>query len=312
MRFIRLLGKTCAAAEMGQAATLLVTNVVTTEDAAGYRRPVTFFNEQLMQILGLGRWETLDKARKAAIDAGWLRYEAPPRGIKTAGHYWVVIPAHAEGLDDGPMDEGVREPSLKISDHPSDDDGDDPPQIDNETGGSYLKISDDPSDHPSEPPSLTLTQEKKECLFDKSEEVGQGKTPKAKSTSKAKRKQASDHSESFGRWYSAYPRKEKPQKALEAFEKAISQITAQQTVVKHPDLTDESSAVEFLIRRAEAYAREMVGNERKYIAHPTTWLNGGEYDSEYASDAPPPRTKATAEDCAAAGYTMLEDNGDDN
>ena len=69
----RLLIKTCAAQEMGQAATLLVITVAATEDAARYRRAVTFYNDQLLPLLGLRKWDALDKARKSAIAAGWRR-----------------------------------------------------------------------------------------------------------------------------------------------------------------------------------------------------------------------------------------------
>jgi len=105
----RLLVKTCAAQDMGQAATLLVVVVAATEDAARYRRAVTFYNEQLMPLLGIQKWVSLDRARKAAIAAGWLHYEAPPKGKKSPGRYWVTVPAHAEGLEDSPVDEGPPE-----------------------------------------------------------------------------------------------------------------------------------------------------------------------------------------------------------
>ena len=102
---IRLLVKTCAAQEIGQAATLLVVTVATTEDAARYRRAVTFYNDQILPLLGLRKWDALEKARKSAIASGWLHYEPPPQGKRKPGRYWVTIPAEAEGLEDSPVDE---------------------------------------------------------------------------------------------------------------------------------------------------------------------------------------------------------------
>jgi len=99
----RLLFKTCAAQEVGQAATLLVVYIAATEDSARYRRAVTFYNSHLMAVLGFSKWEGLDRARRAAVDAGWLHYEAG--GTRKPGRYWVKIPGDADGLGDKPMDE---------------------------------------------------------------------------------------------------------------------------------------------------------------------------------------------------------------
>jgi hypothetical protein len=51
---------------------------------------VTFWNEQLMPILGFTSWSQLDKARDKAIAGGWLHYESG--GKRKVGRYWSMIP----------------------------------------------------------------------------------------------------------------------------------------------------------------------------------------------------------------------------
>jgi hypothetical protein len=103
----RLMVKTCLAQEIGPDACYLLTIIAHTEDAKGYRGPVTFFNEQLMMVCGLASRNTLVRARQAAIGAGWLHYE--PGGKARAGHYWVTIPEQFVGMDDQPTDESGDE-----------------------------------------------------------------------------------------------------------------------------------------------------------------------------------------------------------
>ncbi|WP_397569048.1 hypothetical protein [Schlesneria sp. T3-172] len=104
MKFIRLLAKTCVAQEIGPTGFALLVTIATTEDAAGYRRAVTFFDGQLMPIVGVDSQKSLARARIKCVDAGWLNYEPGCRG--RAGRYFVVIPPHASGIDDNPTDEG--------------------------------------------------------------------------------------------------------------------------------------------------------------------------------------------------------------
>ena len=79
--------------------------VAHTEDAKHYTAAPTFFNNQLMAILGLRKWEALDRARRAAIKAGWLAYKSPPLGTRRAGSYWSLVPDRFAKLDDQPSDE---------------------------------------------------------------------------------------------------------------------------------------------------------------------------------------------------------------
>jgi hypothetical protein len=75
------------------------------EDAKRYKAPVTFYNEQLMPLIGVTKWETLDNARKRAEKAGWLYYEPGNRGQRLPGRYWVTIPTELDDLADNPCDE---------------------------------------------------------------------------------------------------------------------------------------------------------------------------------------------------------------
>jgi hypothetical protein len=96
-RYCRLLTKTCAAQEIGHIAFVLCVTIAHQEDSKRYTGPVTFFNEQLMPLIGVAKWESLDGARRRATQAGWLYYEPGNRGQRLPGRYWVTIP---QGLDD--------------------------------------------------------------------------------------------------------------------------------------------------------------------------------------------------------------------
>jgi hypothetical protein len=104
-RITRLVFKTCLAQQTSPAAALLVIVVAHTEDAKHYAAPPTFYNEQLMPILGIRKWDTLVRARNEAIAAGWLHYETGPSGSRKPGTYWTVIPESLSGVDDLPTDE---------------------------------------------------------------------------------------------------------------------------------------------------------------------------------------------------------------
>lgn len=104
-RHCRLLTKTCAAQEIGHVAFVLCVTIAHQEDAKRYKGPVTYFNEQLLPLIGCTKWEALDRARKRAKEAGWLHYEAGNRGKRQPGRYWVTIPDGLDDLDNTPCDE---------------------------------------------------------------------------------------------------------------------------------------------------------------------------------------------------------------
>lgn len=110
---IRLMMKTCLANEIGVAAAWLITVIAQTEDSARYRRPVTYWGEQLMSVAGFSDKRTFRRARDAAVKSGWLIYQEG--GTRKPGYYWVNIPEHAIGLDDSPIDEGWDAPRLSIA-----------------------------------------------------------------------------------------------------------------------------------------------------------------------------------------------------
>jgi hypothetical protein len=99
---VRLMIRTCAAQEIGSDAFLLVTVIAHTEDAKRYTAPVTFWNAQLESVLGFS-WGKLDRARKRAVAAGWLHYEAG--GKARVGRYWVTIPPSLQGIAASAVDE---------------------------------------------------------------------------------------------------------------------------------------------------------------------------------------------------------------
>ena len=94
-KLVRLMLRSCAAQDIGADGFTLVTAIAHTEDAKRYCGAVTFWNEQLMPLLGFNSWGQLDRARTKAVEAGWLHYECG--GKRKVGRYWTTIPA---GLTD--------------------------------------------------------------------------------------------------------------------------------------------------------------------------------------------------------------------
>lgn len=108
---LRAFVKTCAMQTLGTDAFALLAVVVTQEDAKRYRAPVTFYNGQLQQVLGIAKWDRLDAVRKRLVASGWLCYVAPPAGSRRVpGRYWGSIPTELSEIDDGPIDEGDHTP----------------------------------------------------------------------------------------------------------------------------------------------------------------------------------------------------------
>lgn len=101
-KFVRLLHKAAIAAEIGRDAFSLLTVIAHTEDAMRYRGPAKFWNSQLIETLGFAKWETFDRARTKAIESGWLQYSGD--GKRTAGEYFVTVPAGYEQVTDSPIE----------------------------------------------------------------------------------------------------------------------------------------------------------------------------------------------------------------
>jgi hypothetical protein len=117
MRVLRLATKTAMAQHHGTDVLALLTVIACQEDARRYRGPVAFFNAQLLPLLGFRKWERLDRARRAAIESGWLLYES--QGSRRPGLYRTTIPPDADSLADSAVDEG-------LTPEPYPSDGDDP------------------------------------------------------------------------------------------------------------------------------------------------------------------------------------------
>lgn len=107
MKFTRLLVKACVANEHGPQVFTLLATVAATEDSAKYQRAVTFYDSQLMPLIGANSQDTLARVRSRAVAAGWLAYKPGRKGVP--GSYWVTIPATAEAFTDAPVDEHPEE-----------------------------------------------------------------------------------------------------------------------------------------------------------------------------------------------------------
>lgn len=104
-RFTRLLTKAAVAQEIGPDACWLLAVIAHQEDAKRYRSAVTFWNGQLMPLCGFNSEKPFARARRKAVEAGWLHYEAGGKG--KAGRYWCLIPDGHDKIDDSPMDESI-------------------------------------------------------------------------------------------------------------------------------------------------------------------------------------------------------------
>ncbi len=93
LHVIRLLCKTGAAHHIGRDAAWLITTIATSEDVKGYTGPVGFWNPHLMDATGFGSKQTFLKARKAAVDAGWLAHIEGRKGL--SAKYWTLMPESA-------------------------------------------------------------------------------------------------------------------------------------------------------------------------------------------------------------------------
>lgn len=101
LRFTRIVCRSCAAQEISGDGVALLVAVAHVEDSKRYTGAVTFWNDQLLPILGLRSWSALERVRNRCIAAGWLHYE--PGGKSRPGRYWVTIPARLEVLGQEPL-----------------------------------------------------------------------------------------------------------------------------------------------------------------------------------------------------------------
>lgn len=90
--------RTCLINEIGHGAFCLLVVIGQTEDSARYRRPITWYDDQLFPVAGFTNRFALARARSSAVKSGWLHYEHGGKG--KPGKYWLTIPDHALGIED--------------------------------------------------------------------------------------------------------------------------------------------------------------------------------------------------------------------
>lgn len=106
-KFVRLIMRQCVANELGPDVAFLLVTIAHTEDAKRYASAVTWFNEQLMAVVGARGVKALIKTRQRAVDAGWLHYAPGAKG--KPGKYWVTIPNGLESIRDEACDHNEEE-----------------------------------------------------------------------------------------------------------------------------------------------------------------------------------------------------------
>lgn len=103
-KVLRLAIKSAVAQRLGTDVFALLCVIALQEDVVRYHRPVSFWNDQLLPLVGFAKRDRLAKARKKAIDAGWLLYREGGRHVP--GEYRVTIPVELRGIFDCAVDEG--------------------------------------------------------------------------------------------------------------------------------------------------------------------------------------------------------------
>lgn len=290
-RLIRLLFKTCASQEIGATGALLVTCVVMTEDAASYSRPVTYYDGQLLPILGLQSQKALTSARKKSVEAGWLHYVAGCKG--RAGKYWATIPAHAGSHDDHPTDEG-HDNARQM-----------PRQKDIESGVESGTMGNGKGKE-----SGTIGNSKGQPFFpvpihesipvpDRRSNIAPASGPRETWLTGP-----SDKSKEF---IGCYPRKSKPAATAKQFDATVAELVGSR------GWSDEQ-ATEFLIDRASCFAGKPSGmppppgeEENDFRPYAINWLKDGRYD-EPETEWNKPNTKGRANASNRPGAGQVYDS----
>ena len=97
------MAKVRAADQIGTSGLAMVSVIAMQEDACGYKRAVSFWNEPLMLDLGMRARNTFNRTREACIEAGWLKYKSG--GTRKVGYYYVSIPDEFLDEKDSAVDE---------------------------------------------------------------------------------------------------------------------------------------------------------------------------------------------------------------
>lgn len=258
-RALRKMIKSCAAQEIGTTAFALVMVIGHCEDAKRYTGYVTYYNDQLLPLLGIRKWDTLDRARKAAVESGWLHYESP--GKHQAGRYWILIPEQFQGLDDSPTDEGLY-PNMVDNNgqllYPNDG------HKSGTIGGiSRVYQGGQAGDDMGDPSTLPLP-------------APESLPASASANKRALKQEKSPESiwvqEGFSAWWLAYPKKVAKKAACDAWKAAVKRIEAEGE--------SREFAIERLQKQCVAFAASPKGQSGQFCPHATTWLNQGRYDDD--------------------------------
>jgi hypothetical protein len=273
-KFCRLLFKQCVANEIGAEACWLLTVIAHAEDARHYTGAVTFFNSQLLSVVGLGSADALERVRRKAIEGGWLHYE--PGAKRTPGRYWVTIPDQCAGVEDGPTDEGVDDDVIVV-----DSTAKSREQPRSKCGSNRGECA--------EPSSLTLSLTQKTPLppAKPGGVVGDEFTDQ-KTRTRADTAPGEDDPR-FERFWAAYPRRENKSKAAQAFAR----------IDPAPELLERMlAAIERQRRRGCLEPR--THQDRDMRPHPANWLDRRRWEDEAPAVEPTTdRGKKDAEIVAA-------------
>jgi len=240
-QFCRLMTKACVANRLGAEVCWLLTVIVHQEDARHYRLPgVTFFNEQLLPLIGVGSVDSLDRIRKKAIAMGWLHYESGGKG--KPGLYWVLIPAEWADSDDGPTDEGGDEYFRKNAEQST------------ETNAFVRENAEGSAE--------TTARE----AGDKCGTFIPNPIPDPNTRAPRPKKAHEPLPQGFAEFWEVYPRKVAKRRAIKAWLKLS------------PDSKTQAAIIEAVNRQSTSKKwREENG---QYIPHPATWLNDGRWEDE--------------------------------
>ena len=112
-RFVRLLGKVCAAQHVGPDGAWFLTYMAATEDSARYAHAVAWTDEQLSPLVGMSP-SKLKRIRAKCLSHGWLHYEQGFKGVPSL--YWVTVPERYDIRDGQYLDDELSK-ALRIRGH---------------------------------------------------------------------------------------------------------------------------------------------------------------------------------------------------
>lgn len=256
MKFIRAMVDASVANEHGAQVFTLLATLAGKEDSERYRGAVTYWDSQLMPLIGANSQDTLARVRARAAQAGWLHYEPGRKGV--IGRYWTIIPASAEAFTDAPVDEnpegfnGLSSAPVRTQPRHNRD------ESQSKAGrmcGPFLPLP------------FTSPQEE---AANRNGSLAHGSGEKRKTKKRAK---PGFPEEAFAKFWAAYPKRVKRLAAEKAFQS-----------LNPPD--------ELLGHILDAIARQSrtdqwTKDDGKFIPHPASWLNGRRWEDETQVRPPP-------------------------